>query len=298
MTFTFTGTSSSSDHRMSVQLVYVSHFFCERIEPSYKYSIFEKHAVDICQKLSWAVPNFVRGTQTIATAQSLVQLRSVIPLSKLRRTDGHCMTAAWHGVAWRGMCILTDLLAWEGIASDCWAVICNGLWESVQFHMKSRSATIRDSEWANFYYLLVVNDLIVTRSDKWESDSWRSPDFRLSLTSHLWALWREWPQNAFASWIVLQHCWTKPRNTLKLCRAALLGTGPGSDASRPTCSTSGQRRWQMTLWHLNNSNTLDMKPFDAFWPLLTPIDAFQISTVCKIGQAALQTIFTMIDLHI
>lgn len=52
MTFTFTGTSSSSDHRMSVQLVYVSHFFCERIEPSYKYSIFEKHAVDICQKLS------------------------------------------------------------------------------------------------------------------------------------------------------------------------------------------------------------------------------------------------------
>ena len=252
--------------------------------------------------------SFLEPCQTLCEAHRLLQRHSLwcnCGVWSLCPSSGGQMDIAWqphgmawHGVAWRGMCILTDLLAWEGIASDCWAVICNGLWESVQFHMKSRSATIRDSEWANFYYLLVVNDLIVTRSDKWESDSWRSPDFRLSLTSHLWALWREWPQNAFASWIVLQHCWTKPRNTLKLCRAALLGTGPGSDASRPTCSTSGQRRWQMTLWHLNNSNTLDMKPFDAFWPLLTPFDAFQISTVCKIGQAALQTIFTMIDLHI
>ena len=156
--------------------------------------------------------NFLEPCQTLCEAHRLLQRHSLWcncgVWSLCPSSGGQMDTAwqphgmAWHGVAWRGMCILTDLLAWEGIASDCWAVICNGLWESVQFHMKSRSATIRDSEWANFYYLLVVNDLIVTRSDKWESDSWRSPDFRLSLTSHLWALWREWPQNAFASWIV------------------------------------------------------------------------------------------------
>ena len=50
------------------------------------------------------MPDVVRGTQTIATAQSLVQLRSVIPLSKLRRIDRwtlHDSRMAWHGVDMR-----------------------------------------------------------------------------------------------------------------------------------------------------------------------------------------------------